>query len=357
MKKLIDTNLKNEIIESIENIDSVVMESEMNIICTLIDAYSKASIIMENCDDVSVFNIFQEGVIDDAKGDPSESLFIRIIKFIPRLIMSLIKSIKNVWDNRKSQQLIQNIEKLKNISEEQCKRISDLEKKLDDFRQDTDDSTQKSDKEAIRKLQRAVDVINAKINASSNKSNYQDISVDDRALIKELQLSSKINNLSELVDVIHGVVKSKMDFQIIVKFLNETLTLFESLKSWDMSVDPTVPSEIKEEINRIKTYSFDKSDVTTPSPYKYDDVKSYIDEITSLKNSICKIGQEFVNSYKYQKPTNPVQTDDISDARMLVDDVRKIVQDVQQLYRSVEYEFDILNTAFQAWKDVADVYK
>ena len=94
----------NNVIGSIDDIDHVTNESDLNVLTALADSYEKASVILENYegDDLSSFSIFQEGAVLDevrkqGKDDPA---IVRILLFIPRLIKTMIASMgKSVKDN------------------------------------------------------------------------------------------------------------------------------------------------------------------------------------------------------------------------------------------------------------------
>ena len=58
--------LNYEILSAIDNIETTVMESEMNVMNSLINSYDKAITVLEYCNDnvdTSSFDIFQESVI------------------------------------------------------------------------------------------------------------------------------------------------------------------------------------------------------------------------------------------------------------------------------------------------------
>ena len=97
-------NKINDVMGSIDDIDHITNESDLNVLTALTDSYEKASVILENYegDDLSSFSIFQEGTVLDevrkqGKDDPA---LVRILLFIPRLIKQMIASIgKSVKDN------------------------------------------------------------------------------------------------------------------------------------------------------------------------------------------------------------------------------------------------------------------
>ena len=106
-----------EILSAIDNIDRASGDSETCVIESIVDAYDKSFMIMENYenDERSSFSIFQEGeILDTVKKESKkdDNKFITILMFIPRLIRAFIKSIKPPKDAKET------ANKLKNISKE-----------------------------------------------------------------------------------------------------------------------------------------------------------------------------------------------------------------------------------------------
>lgn len=110
------TNLKEEMLTKIDNIDTVTFESAVSVFSTLTNAYEKTSMIMENYtgDDYSHFAIFQEADATAADGEPDkgpngelfnkkpvqqESTLKKIIMFIPNMIKKFFKWLKSLWTN------------------------------------------------------------------------------------------------------------------------------------------------------------------------------------------------------------------------------------------------------------------
>lgn len=93
--------LTQEILNAIDDIDTVVTESEINTCEALLNSYDKMNSIMEyyEGDDINVFTIFQEGVVDDVKKEMKEtgkgkSTIMKILSALPRLIMALVHAFK-----------------------------------------------------------------------------------------------------------------------------------------------------------------------------------------------------------------------------------------------------------------------
>ena len=71
-----------QLLDLIDQIDQSITNAEINVLESLIASYGKSIIIL------------QEGaILDEAKGDKSESMIKRIILFIPRLIKALVRKI------------------------------------------------------------------------------------------------------------------------------------------------------------------------------------------------------------------------------------------------------------------------
>lgn len=96
-----------EILSAIDNIDMTSSESEVCVIESIVNAYDKSFMIMENYenDDLSSFSIFQEGeILDTVKKESKkdDNKFITILMFIPRLIRAFIRSIKPPKDAKET---------------------------------------------------------------------------------------------------------------------------------------------------------------------------------------------------------------------------------------------------------------
>lgn len=98
---MIILNTTEEILQFLDDIDTVVFESECLVVLSLTDAYIKSAMFMENYDgDISSFELFQEAKEDKpleqptekdsvwkkAAGSDNENMFKRILLYIPRLI-------------------------------------------------------------------------------------------------------------------------------------------------------------------------------------------------------------------------------------------------------------------------------
>lgn len=63
--------VRDDIMQSLENIENITIESEMNVIQAMADSYQKSLAILENYngDDVDSFSIFQEAAAQESDGE------------------------------------------------------------------------------------------------------------------------------------------------------------------------------------------------------------------------------------------------------------------------------------------------
>lgn len=108
-------NIKNQIIDAIDDINLITSECEYNTICEMYNSYDKASLILEyyEGEDVSSFGLFQESSVSDKmkKSGEKYNTFMKIITFIPRLIKALFQTIKEKFKKTKPSKELQNAPK------------------------------------------------------------------------------------------------------------------------------------------------------------------------------------------------------------------------------------------------------
>lgn len=98
--------------EIIDQIDDVILESEIDVLQAMSDVYDKAQIILENSDTtdglVPSYAFFQEGeIMDRATGKgKNESTIKKIAAFLPRLIMAIVDFIKKKFTKKEETPVI-----------------------------------------------------------------------------------------------------------------------------------------------------------------------------------------------------------------------------------------------------------
>jgi hypothetical protein len=87
--------MANELMLRIDDIEDAQFTAECDVLTALAETYMKTACILESADestDLSAFNFLQEGVLNQpVTGWSSESTLKRILLFIPRLIVKLLK--------------------------------------------------------------------------------------------------------------------------------------------------------------------------------------------------------------------------------------------------------------------------
>lgn len=180
----------DELLRSVDNIDMDAIDSEINVLESLIDSYDKALTILENCDDstdISSFEIFQEGERwDKFKADADapifgtkdESLAKRIAMVIPRLIAAIIRLCKKLFSKNKK------------ITERMKSDVKEMKQSIDipvqtqpastlDEKQTSDDKEQPEEKPEIKsnpeedEINQALDSL--KNNAQTSRSSTGEV--------------------------------------------------------------------------------------------------------------------------------------------------------------------------------------
>ena len=336
--------LTNEILSSIDNIDECVMEAEMNVISALCNEYDKAIMIMENYSGNSYdcFDIFMEADESTANnnsnepkkskldgpilGSKGENIIKRILLIIPRLIATLVRSIKKKWDNRKSQQLIKRIEFLENLTQDQKKQLTELQGGLDKANVGLKKTNLKIDDNTTRiyemgknnnlynkSVTKSIDDIDSKLNLVNKKIRDMDAENDVAfdSISKDIdKLNETIKNVDSsvhrhlhtidcAVDLLNDTIVTPFNFKGAIKFYKDILTMFDELEKFN----PYKPSSIDKKLSRkidsnielghhakyVNTY--DDSRIPAIS---YTKVKEYIKEIDELKRQISDRGSKLI---------------------------------------------------------------
>ena len=111
-------NIKNQILDAIDDINLITSECEYNTICEMYNSYDKASMILEyyEGDNVDAFNVFddvdnfyQESSVSDKmkKSGAKYNTFMKIITFIPRLVKALLQTISEKFKKIKPSKELQ----------------------------------------------------------------------------------------------------------------------------------------------------------------------------------------------------------------------------------------------------------
>ena len=123
----------SEVLDAIDNVNSITLESEIDTCESLLNSYDKMLIIEENYNgnDINDFKIFQEGFGDDVKGEMKESgknmgTLMKILTALPRFIIAIVKSIKNRLSKKTKDTAKEINDNVKKLSDEQKKGLAQL---------------------------------------------------------------------------------------------------------------------------------------------------------------------------------------------------------------------------------------
>lgn len=267
------------------NVNECETVSDIEIVSSLLGCYQEMLTILENydCCDIGSFDMFQESMIGDAintaKGSSSEKLILRILKFIPRLVMALVKSMKNSWNSRKDRDLESRIEALEKLSQEQKEKIDELIKN-----KNNDTGNEKN---------------NIKFQHEINK------------------MRDDISDINRKIDILSNSVKTDLDFPAVIKFFENILEAFSILEKWDYHKPATMG---KKSIDKLGSIGIKVPKITNKElkTYSFDDIKNFSKQIIDLYDQISRRGEKiqfkfskFIEEYQNtinNKKVTPAQT-------------------------------------------------
>ena len=123
----------SEVLDAIDIINSITLESEIDTCESLLNSYDKMLIIEENynSNDINDFKIFQEGFGDDVKSEMKKSgknmgTLMKILTALPRFIIAIVKSIKNRLSKKTKDTAKEINDNVKKLSDEQKKGLAQL---------------------------------------------------------------------------------------------------------------------------------------------------------------------------------------------------------------------------------------
>ena len=128
-----NTSIASNVLEAIDNIEVVTQESDLDVCLSIYGQLIKQSVILEEYrgDEIEGFSIFQEGeILDQVKEKgKNDSAIMRVIKFLPRLIMAFVDAIKNKITHAKNKYNLHRISQGKDVSKKAIESIKKEKKK------------------------------------------------------------------------------------------------------------------------------------------------------------------------------------------------------------------------------------
>ena len=236
-------------------------------------------------------------------GSKGENIIKRILLIIPRLIATLVRSIKKKWDNRKSQQLIKRIEFLENLTQDQKKQLTELQGGLDKTNQEVNDAYTVIDDMKKRHgsyhdlMDNELKDINSKLD-STNKQ-IDDIHKNNRSINNSIgELYDDISDIKYVIDFMNGTVHTEMNFDTAKSYLQDVLKMIGVLENFDpfkpSSIGKDVMNKVNADVNARGYVKYDLMIYDKKHAYKFSDVKRYVKELSDLRDQITDKGSKLV---------------------------------------------------------------
>ena len=332
--EIIIMNIKNQILDAIDDINIITAECEYNTICEMYNSYDKASLILEyyEGDNVDAFNVFddtdnfyQESSVSDKmkKSGAKYNTFMKIITFIPRLVKALFQTIKEMFKKIKPSKELQKAPK-----EVKEKLTTAFDKKTDKKKRIAivaslilgAGAVGVATKAGIHKLREhsfsnGIDKLNDTIVKLVNEIEDRNMSLGDLTNYRE-DFKDKINKIGGLFVVIADDTHT---FKERKRAIRDSIVLLNELKKDVMKIE-AVPKDKKEnvvkEINKLENGLTDASNVSDE-----DALNEAIDSSLTDQN----------NREKIQEPTPEVE----KIAEKIVDNIDTVFEDINKRYKNL----------------------
>ena len=259
-------NIKNQIIDAIDDINCITAECEYDTMCKMYESYDKASMIIEyyDGDNIDAFNIFndtdnfyQESSISDKMKDSGKKYgtLMKILTFIPRLIKALIQTISEKLKKTKP------AKELQNASKETKKALADAFDKKKDKRKrvaivtslilgagaagiatkvGVDKSKKRFIDNEIRKMDELIVQITEEV---KDKFEGNTADADSDHIVTELE-----NKLQKVIDFADIIVNHNAKFKERKAAIRSCHGLLDEMKKDVMEIKP-IPKEKKNKVS------------------------------------------------------------------------------------------------------------
>lgn len=375
--------------EIFSDIDNIKHDSSLDVCLSLSSTYEKMFLLMEHCNsDINSLSIFQEGkIMDDVKRQGQNlNTFLKVLSFIPRLVISLIRAItgklpKDEIPENRSVEIASNSKNVKKgciiggavaavatvsgciygfVKHSKNKENDQSEESQDDIKEisinDIDQSNTirvtpdgKVEYDGTFDQQAMTKVLNDLNNKLGNKNGTPDIS-EEIQKINELTSSNK--RLQQDIDEVSNA-NNKINNQLkeTVKKLNEYKTKYENLSKQIQS------SNGNDEI--IKNTIAENNQLRQANNNFYDKIKSNEEEIKKANSQISRlskaltIAQEEVNKYRRMveiASTRQTQSN-ISQQHTTSDELRRKQEEMQNKFNQYNDAMDKANDAVDSVTD------
>lgn len=337
------------LLECIDHVNSVTDHAEIKIIQSMTQAYLKSAMILEHYkgEDLSAFEIFQEGVIGDSIADTKrdlagQNIFMKIIKFIPRLLMNLVRNIKRLLPSN---------------------QIRSLQKELDELHRLSDD--QKAELDQLRQSQAVQGQrFNDRLNAVENKPGQAPPEPFDPTDLKERlnkheekldRLDMRTRQMGLQISFTNEIVHFNFDFEKAVEYLNQMQEYIKDLSRF--AIDPK--SYRRSDFQSLYRL-FEDNDIQTlvmRLGYKsvkasFFDAKQFINEFDICSKDTIKHAQQTADEFEDVKNMEMADADTIRDCSEIIDVLQKMIQFLTEIHAAGAREIRRVHTGIRILKEV-----
>lgn len=360
----------------IENIDVLTLEAEANVLNVLCECYQKQLNILEysTSEDVSEFSVFQEGfkdIIDEAKGPSSEKLILRIIKFIPRLLMAIGRAIKRALTGKKPKKAVDAIKSVQNMTHEEKVKMDKAMSSMSDAKNKAANNIVDRHAQAAEIIGDALNNINKSLdpitdsNSSNTKSNDNKTNTMDQIDQSSDELDDLLGSLNKTNPKIptnhpsansyHSNISVRVEFENervyfsginvieVKKYLKGVKGVLEELKSWDPMAPKTMNKEKQKSADRLPTWKVDDTTWWLTLAEAERDINEIIQlgaEIDKINKYVIDRFQRFISTYESKKNEGKKISDKYTERIGVIRDKLNVIKQVNVDIVKVTTEFD-----------------
>ena len=346
MKGKIIMNIKNQILDAIDDINIITAECEYNTICEMYNSYDKASLILEyyEGEDVSSFGVFddtdnfyQESSVSDKmkKSGAKYNTFMKIITFIPRLVKALLQTIKEKFKKIKPSKELQKApkevkEKLTTVfdkKKDKKKRIATIASLILGAGVVGVATKVSVDKLGERYLQNLVDRLGDAVKQFFKELEDRNMSLDDLADYRE-DLKDKVEKIRSCFGIIYDIDR-EYEFKERKRAVRDAITLLNELKKDVMKIEHAPKDKKENVVKEINKLGDELTELSSAS-----DENKLNEVIDSSVTETSSTSMSKNNREETQEPTHEKVKEKVEKiAEKIVDKVDTVLEDINKRYK------------------------
>ena len=358
-------NIKNQILDAIDDINIITAECEYNTICEMYNSYDKASLILEyyEGDNVDAFNVFDDtdnfyqesGVSDKMKASGKKyNTFMKIITFIPRLIKALFETISEKLKKTKPSKELQKApkevkEKLTTVfdkKKDKKKRIATIASLILGAGAVGVATKAGVRKLRVRHIQNLADSVDDAINQFFKELKDRNMSLDDLVDYRE-DFKDKIEKIYSLGIIIDDDTRK---FKERERATREVIVLLNETKKEVMKIE-AAPENKKNVVKKINELEDELNKLSDAS-----DEDALNEAINSSVTDTSSTSASKNNREETQEPTPEVVKEKVEKiAENIVDKVDAVLEDINKRYKALVnklYSHDAMQLPSEEYQSV-----